>query len=113
MENETVAEGTPAEIPPQERAATLPPMDGVIYIGKKGVMNYVWAVVSQFNNGAKQVRVKARGKSISTAVDVSQIVKNRFVQGVTFTQINLSTEELQSEDGSMSRVSSMEIVMDI
>jgi len=85
--------------------------DGVIFIGKKGVMSYVWAVVTQFNNGAPEVRLKARGRSISKAVDVSQIVKNRFMQAVVFKAINLSTEELQSEDGSMSKVSSMEIVL--
>ena len=95
----------------QRRERTEMPLDGIIYVGKKGVMSYVWAVVTQFNNGAKDVRMKARGRSISKAVDVSQIVKNRFVQGLVFKEINLTTEELQSEDGSMSKVSSMEIVM--
>ena len=96
----------------QRRERTEMPLDGIIYVGKKGVMSYVWAVVTQFNNGAKDVHMKARGRSISKAVDVSQIVKNRFIPGLVFKQINLTTEELQSEDGSMSKVSSMEIVMD-
>ncbi len=85
--------------------------DGIIYVGKKGVMSYVWAVVTQFNNGAPEVKVKARGRSISKAVDVSQIIKNRFIQNAVIKGIDLSTEELQSEDGSMSKVSSMEITM--
>ena len=85
--------------------------DGIIYVGKKGVMSYVWAVVMQFNNGSPEVKVKARGRSISKAVDVSQIIKNRFIQNAVIKGINLSTEELQSEDGSMSKVSSMEITM--
>lgn len=85
--------------------------DGIIYVGKKGVMSYVWAVVMQFNNGSAEVKVKARGRSISKAVDVSQIIKNRFIQNAVIKNIDLSTEELQSEDGSMSKVSSMEITM--
>jgi len=86
-------------------------VDGIIYVGKKGVMSYVWAVVTQFNNGSPEVKVKARGRSISKAVDVSQIVKNRFIQNAVIRKIDLSTEELQSEDGSMSKVSSIEITM--
>jgi|GEM_PF-501818 len=85
--------------------------DGIIYVGKKGVMSYVWAVVMQFNNGSPEVKVKARGRSISKAVDVSQIIKNRFIPNALIKSIDLSTEELQSEDGSMSKVSSMEITM--
>jgi DNA-binding protein len=85
--------------------------DGIIYVGKKGVMSYVWAVVTQFNNGSPEVKVKARGRSISKAVDVSQIIKNRFIPNAVIRKIDLSTEELQSEDGSMSKVSSIEITM--
>jgi len=36
--------------------------DNVVFIGNKPVMNYVLAVVTQFNNGAAEVTVKARGK---------------------------------------------------
>jgi len=86
-------------------------VDGIIYVGKKGVMSYVWAVVTQFNNGSPEVKVKARGRSISKAVDVSQIIKNRFIPNAVIKSIDLSTEELQSEDGSMSKVSSMEITL--
>ncbi|MCZ7398181.1 MAG: hypothetical protein O8C62_00615 [Candidatus Methanoperedens sp.] len=40
--------------------------DNIVYVGNKPVMNYVLAVVTQFNNGASEVAVKARGKAIST-----------------------------------------------
>ena len=85
--------------------------EDTIYVGKKGVMSYVLAVVTQFNNGKSEVRVKARGRSISTAVDVSQVVRNRFMPNIAIKQVNLSTEELRSEDGSMAKVSSIEIVL--
>ncbi|MBU4492487.1 MAG: DNA-binding protein Alba, partial [Euryarchaeota archaeon] len=55
--------------------------DNVVYIGNKPVMNYVLAVVTQFNRGASEVAVKARGKAISRAVDAVEVTKNRFLEG--------------------------------
>lgn len=87
-------------------------MDGnTIFIGKKGTMGYVLAVVTQFNNGTPEVVVKARGKLISKAVDVVEIFKNRFMPSVNLKKINISTEELTSEDGSKSKVSAIEIII--
>ena len=95
----------------QETDGHLKPNDNIVYVGKKSVMNYVIAVVTQFNNGLPEVHLKARGKSISRAVDVTQITKNRFVPTLKINDIKLSTEELMSEDGRMSKVSSIQITM--
>ena len=46
-----------------------------VLIGKKPTMNYVLAVVTQFNNGADSVKIRARGNAISKAVDVAEIVR--------------------------------------
>ncbi len=83
--------------------------DNVVFVGKKGAMGYVLAVVTQFNNGAKEVAIKARGKLISRAVDVAEIVRNRFMPDAKIKDIKISTEELTSEDGSKSKVSAIEI----
>ncbi len=56
--------------------------DNIIYVGNKPVMNYVLAVVTQFNNGANEVLIKARGRAISRAVDVAEIARNRFLTEV-------------------------------
>lgn len=85
--------------------------DNTIYVGKKRPMSYVLAVVTQFNNGADEVAIKARGKTISMAVDVEQIVKNRFMPSCKTKSIETKTEELTSEDGSKSKVSAIEIVL--
>ena len=85
--------------------------ENTIYVGKKGVMSYVLAVVTQFNNGAPAVVIKARGKLISRAVDVAEIVRNRFVPDVKVASIDIKTEELPSEDGTKSKVSAMEITI--
>ncbi len=81
-----------------------------VYVGKKGVMNYVLAVVTQFNQGAKEVHIKARGRAISKAVDVAEVVRNRFLPEVQVKQIEISTEELQGEHG-VSKVSAIDIVL--
>ena len=85
--------------------------DNIIYIGKKPTMNYVLAVATQFNSGSTNVTIKARGKSISTAVDVAGIVRNRFIQGLTVDSIRISTEILEGEEGKKSNVSSIEIFL--
>lgn len=80
-----------------------------VYIGKKPTMNYVLAVVTQFNSGSGEVTVKARGRSISRAVDVAEIVRNRFVPGSKVRDVRISTEKLTGEDGKTSSVSCIEI----
>lgn len=85
--------------------------DNIVYVGSKRVMSYVLAVVTQFNNGADEVLVKARGKSISRAVDVAEIVKNKFLDEIKINDISTKTEELENDDGSKSKVSAITIKM--
>jgi DNA-binding protein len=83
--------------------------ENVVYVGSKTVMSYVLAVVTQFNN-TKEVTVKARGRAISRAVDVVEIVRNRFMTEVKVKDIKIGTEEI-SEEGTPIRLSSIEIVL--
>ncbi|MFQ5911275.1 MAG: DNA-binding protein Alba [Thermoplasmata archaeon] len=85
--------------------------ENTVYIGRKPTMNYVLAVVTQFNTGTDEVIIKARGRSISTAVDVAEIVKNRFVQDTKIKDIQISTEQLTGEEGRTANVSSIEIFL--
>jgi len=89
---------------PRERTA-----ENVVFIGIKPVMNYVLAVITQFNMGT-EVTLKARGQAISRAVDVAEITRNRFLQGLTVKNIQIGTEELQAESGTVN-VSTIEIVL--
>jgi DNA-binding protein len=74
-------------------------------------MNYVLATLTQFNEGAEEVAIKARGRAISRAVDVAEIVRNRFLPNVTVKSIKIDTEELDSEQGRKVNVSTIEIVL--
>ncbi len=83
----------------------------IVYVSKKGVMAYVLAVVTQFNSGAQEVTIKARGKVISRAVDTAEIVKNKFLQDVVIKSIKTSTEDMTSATGTQTKVSTIEIIM--
>lgn len=83
----------------------------MVYIGKKPTMNYVLAVVTLFNSGKTEVIVKARGRSISRAVDVAEIVRSRFAPGSKVRDVRIATEKLTGDDGRTASVSSMEIYL--
>lgn len=86
--------------------------ENTIFIGKKETMNYVMALLTQFNSGSDEVVIKARGRAISKAVDVAEITKNRFMEEAKITDIITDTEQIENEDGSGStNVSSIEITM--
>jgi DNA-binding protein len=81
-----------------------------IFIGKKPVMNYVLACLTILQSGTGGVNVKARGKAISKAVDVAQILIKRFATDVAVKKISINTEQVKSmETGAMNNVSSIEI----
>ncbi len=73
--------------------------DDTVYIGNKPVMNYVTAVMTQFNEGdADEVELVARGRAISRAVDVAEITRNRFLPDVEVANIDIGTEEIEPEE---------------
>lgn len=84
--------------------------NNVVYVGNKPVMNYVLAVVKEFNNGASKVIIKARGKAISRAVDAVEVSRNRFLTDAKVNGITIGTEKMISENRA-SNVSIIEIVL--
>ena len=85
--------------------------ENTVFVGRKGTMAYVLAVVTQLNQGRNEITIKARGKAISRAVDVAEIVRNKFVTSITVPSIKISTEDIQSDDGNTLKVSAIEIVL--
>lgn len=85
----------------------------IIYIGSRPFMNYVTGVVMQFTTkGAEEVVIKARGKFISRAVDVSEVSAKRFLVGqVEMKEIKIDSEEFQNKEGKQVRVSTIEITL--
>ena len=83
-------------------------VNNMVFVGKKGAMAYVLAVITQFGEGTKEVTIKARGKSISRAVDVAEIVRNKS-EDVKISGIDISTEEVETEDGRPLKISAIAI----
>jgi archaea-specific DNA-binding protein len=83
-----------------------------VFVGNKPVMNYVLACLTLFQNGSKEISLKARGRAISRAVDVAEILSNRYMPDVTVKKIEIGTEQVADrESGAMTNVSSLEIHM--
>jgi DNA-binding protein Alba len=87
--------------------------NNAVLIGKKPVMNYVLACITVFHGGAKEVSVKARGRAISRAIDVVEVVRRRFLPDVKVMSIGIGTDQLSSqEEGSeLTNVSTIEIIL--
>ena len=90
----------------QERAE-----ENTIFVGRKPSMAYVLGVMTQFSDGFKEVHIRARGKSISRAVDVAEIVRRRFVNDAQIKSINIGTEEKELEDKTKINVSTIDILI--
>ena len=84
--------------------------EDVVFVGNKPLMNYVLAVVTQFNNRAKDIKIMARGRAISRAVDVAEVSRSRFLQDITVKGISISTEVLNTDRGE-TNVSAIEIIL--
>lgn len=96
----------------KETKAKSEEKDNVVFIGKKPSMSYVLAVVTQFSDAQNKIFLKARGRAISKAVDVAEIVRNKFVQDVKVTDIKIGTEELGGKDKEKVNVSTIELTLE-
>ena len=82
-----------------------------ILVGNKNVMSYVLACVTLFNKGANEVVIKARGRLISRAVDVAEITRHRFIEGLVVKHIEIDTTTVQTDKGSDLNVSTIDIIL--
>jgi DNA-binding protein len=87
--------------------------ENTIFVGRKPALTYVIAVLTCFNeNDAKEVKICARGRAISSAVDVAELTRNKFLPDVEVKSITTSTEQVERrEGGGTANVSAIEIVL--
>ena len=86
----------------------------VVFVGNKPPMSYVLAIITSLSSSnLNEITLKARGQAITTAVDVAEITRNRFVKDLKVTKIAIGTQEMPPREGeNRSRmVSTMEITM--
>ena len=86
----------------------------VVFVGNKPPMSYVLALITAFSGGnAKEITLKARGQAITTAVDVAEITRSRFMKDLKVGKIAIGTAEMPPREGeNRSRmVSTIEITL--
>ncbi|GAH95126.1 unnamed protein product [marine sediment metagenome] len=83
--------------------------ENIVYVGSKPVMTYVMAIITAMND-QDEVVVKARGRSISTAVDAAEVTRNRYLNDLKST-VEIGTEQMENEDGSPRNVSTIAITL--
>ena len=80
-----------------------------VFVGKKPTMAYVLAIITQFSEGTNTVHVKARGRAISKAVDVAEVVRHKFMKEAKVENIAIATDDITTDDGNLLKVSTIEI----
>ena len=94
---------------PLPEARYDPEERNVIFVGTKPIMTYVSATLTQLST-RQTVTIKARGKRITQAVDVSQmIVKRMNTVGYVISDVRILSDSLTSQDGKTRNVSTIEI----
>jgi len=83
--------------------------DERIYVGSKPILAYVTAIVTSLQR-ADSVKVMARGRAISSAVDVVEVTKRSFMTDLNIADISIGTERL-GEQGAERNVSTIAITL--
>lgn len=87
----------------------------VVFIGRKPAMSYVLAIITSLSaSNSKEITLKARGQAITTAVDVAEITRSRFLKDLKVSKIAIGTEEMPPREGENNArmVSTMEITLE-
>ncbi len=93
-------------------AQTTGPLPNVVLVGKKPALVYAVAALMQLTSEQNEVVLKARGRAISKAVDVVEILKRRFLGNqMVLKNIQIGTETFQTPDNRQRFISTIEITI--
>ena len=88
--------------------------NNIVFIGVKPFMNYVTSVVMLFTSKNKdEIIIKARGRWISRAVEVAEIVRKKFLkeQNIQVKDIKIDSTEIENDEGRKVNVATIEITL--
>lgn len=84
-----------------------------VFVGTKPFMRYVVSAMMQLTQGEKDFAVvKARGKFISRAVDIAEVVKKKMkdTDNVDIkAEVEIGTDEFENEEGKKINISTISI----
>ena len=110
----TVGLAAPSRVAPKTVPAETADKSRIVFVGNKMPMDYVLAIITGLSaNNVKEITLKARGKSITTAVDAAEITRHRFIKDLKVNKIQIGTEEMPPREGETRArmVSTIEIVL--
>ncbi len=86
----------------------------VVFIGDKPISNYIKSANFQFYKEiSKELIIKSRGKFISKAVDVAEIIKRNFSEkNARVKSISIGSEKFESNEKT-TNISTIEIIIEI
>ena len=74
-------------------------------------MAYCLAVMTALKEDKSEVTLMARGRAISKAVDVAEVVRNQFISNLGIKDISIGTEQMETEEGGTRNISNIAISM--
>ncbi len=74
-------------------------------------MAYCLAVMTVLKDDKSEVILMARGRAISKAVDVAEVVRNQFISDLGIKDISIGTEQMETEEGGTRNISNIAISM--
>lgn len=83
--------------------------DAVI-VGRKSTMNYVVACITLFNSGIDDIKIKARGRSISRAIETVEMLKRGFIKELKIKNITIGSQEYEKQ-GKIRNISTIEMTL--
>jgi len=99
---------------PEEQTEQKTGEENTVFVGTKPLMNYVASVIMQFTkNNSKEVIIKARGKFISKAVDIAEVVKKKFLgeTKIEIKDIKINSAKFENKEGRSINISTIEIIL--
>jgi DNA-binding protein len=81
-----------------------------VIVGQKSTMNYVVACVTLFNTGTNVIKVKARGRSISTAIETVEMLRKAFIKELKTENIEIGSQTFEKM-GKTRTISTIEITL--
>jgi len=90
------------------------PENNKVFVGVKHFLNYIKSITFQFTKSENdEVTIIARGKQITKAVDLAEVMKKKQVDGknISVKRIKIGSESKKSDTGKIINVSTIEITL--
>jgi DNA-binding protein len=83
-----------------------------VIIGKsKPILNYITACITIFNQGSESLVLRARGEAINSAVEVFQLLRNRFIGDISISKVSIDSDTITTRRGKSLSLPVLEITL--